>query len=136
VKPFSALSGEYTRALGATPALISGLGTTFGEPQVRWSVEPQASAVSLYTAYRVAFQGCLTYTGTANAFAATPTNATALTECGNFAQKFWSRPAAQGELAACVKATVADTATGEPNLRRRWAYGCASVLTAAAFLSY
>ncbi len=136
VKPFSSLAGEYTRVLGAQPALIAGLGTTFGEAQARWNMEPLASAVSLYTAYRVAFQGCLTFTGTANAYAAAPTDATARTECVNFSQKFWSRPADTAELDACVKATVADTSTGEPNLRRRWAYGCASVLTSAGFLSY
>ncbi len=135
VKPFSSLAGEYTRVLGAQPGLIAGLGTTFGESAARWNVEPQSSAVSLYTAYRVAFQGCLTLTATANAYSAAPTDATARTECGNFAQKFWSRPADNAELDACVKATVADT-TPETNLRRRWAYGCASVLTSAGFLSY
>ncbi len=135
VKPFSSLAGEYTRVLGAQPGLIAGLGTTFGESAARWNVEPQSSAVSLYTAYRVAFQGCLTLTATANAYAAAPTDATARTECGNFAQKFWSRPADNAELDACVKATVADTAT-ETNVRRKWGYGCASVLTSAGFLSY
>ncbi|MGQ0503911.1 MAG: hypothetical protein ACT4TC_01175 [Myxococcaceae bacterium] len=135
VKPYSALVAEYPRVLGSTPALLAGFGSTFGEPAVRWNTEPQASAVSLYTAYRVAFQGCLTYTGTAAAYAAAPSDASAATECGNFATKFWSRSASSAEITTCVKATVADTTT-EPDARRRWAYGCAAVLSAAGFLSY
>jgi hypothetical protein len=135
VKPYSSLSGEYTRVLGSTPGLIGGLATTFGEPVARWSVEPQASAVSLYTAYRVAYQGCQTMTGTATQYGAAPDTAAARTECGNFAQKFWSRPAEQAELDSCVRATVTDTAS-LTNVRLRWAYGCAAVLTAAGFLSY
>src|SRR3989442_13570517 len=53
VKPLSALGGEYARVLGKTPALLSSLGSTFGQVPPRWFVEPQANAVSLYSSRRV-----------------------------------------------------------------------------------
>jgi hypothetical protein len=134
-KPYSALRTDYTRVLGAKPALVDTVGSTFGQPPARWSEEPQASAVNLFTAYRVAFQGCLAYTGTAAAYANAPTSSTAATECAAFARKFWSRVATQEELDGCVNAAMVDAAT-ETNLRRRWAYACASVLSSAGFLTF
>lgn len=135
LKPFSALGAEYRRVLGNTPALVSTMGSTFGQPPARWYVEPQASAITLYSAYRVAFQGCLTYTASPAKYASVPSSGTAATECAALAHGFWSRTATQEEIDACVKVATVDTAK-ETDPRRRWAYACASVLTAAGFLTY
>src|SRR5207248_2932 len=126
VKPFSALQTEYTRVLGTTPSLLTGMNATFSDPQARWFVEPQASAISLYTAYRIAFQGCLTYTS-GTPYASVPSNTTAATSCTDFATKFWSRAATQPEIDSCVNVAMVDTMK-ETDPHRRWAYACASVL--------
>jgi len=147
VKPFAALNGyaaagglaaatgDYQRVLGNNPALLAQSAATFGADSPRWLVEPQSSAVALYTAYRVAFQGCLTMTATPANYAAAPTAATAPTECGAMARRFWSKTPSADEIAACVKTATVDTAA-EADPRRKWAYTCASVMTSAGFLTY
>jgi hypothetical protein len=142
VKPYSALTSEYQRVLGNNPALIGQSATTFGQDPARWLTEPTSSAVTVYTAFRVAFQGCLTVTtNTANAqYQTLPTNTTAATECGTWARKFWSRDANQAEIDACVQVAMVDSAkegmNTNPAANRRWAYACASVLSAAGFMTY
>ncbi|WP_394833559.1 hypothetical protein LVJ94_44335 [Pendulispora rubella] len=156
-KPYSALASEYARVLGKdnNPSLLAdgATATTFGLPQARWSLEPQASAVSLYTAYRVAFDGCLQLTGAvANAsgseqgdakYATVPDAESAKTECQAWARKFWSRAAGPDEVQACVEVAVTSSLQETYNAkttntppRRRWAYACASVLSATGFLAY
>lgn len=142
VKPYSALTAEYSRVLGNNPALIGQSATTFGQDPARWLTEPTSSAVTVYTAFRVAFQGCLTVTtSTANAkFQTLPSNSTAATECATWARKFWSRDATQAEIDACVQVAMVDAAkegtNTNPPASRRWAYACASVLSAAGFMTY
>ncbi len=135
VKPYAVLAGEYQRALGKVPALYPQMASTFGASPARWYDEPEASAIILYSAYRIAFQGCLDYTATALSYAAAPTLESSATECGNFAVKFWNRAASGDELAKCAQLAVTDTAK-EQNPRRRWAYVCATLLTASGFLTY
>lgn len=135
VKPYSTLQSDYGRVLGNTPLLLTGMGPTFGEAPARWSAEPQASAISLYTAYRVAFQGCLTHTATGTKWSSVPNAATAEAECIGFAEKFWSRSPSSDELAQCVQIATVDTSI-ETDPRRRWAYSCAGVLSSAGFLTY
>lgn len=135
VKPFSSMAGEYQRVLATTPALLANAQSTFGIEPNRWLVEPQANAISLYTSYRIAFQGCLTATATATEFGTLPSNGTAQTQCTTWARKFWSRDPSQTEVDSCVKVAMVDT-TSETNARRRWAYTCASLLTAAGFLTF
>lgn len=135
IKPFTALPAEYGRVLGNTPALLTGMGPTFGEPQARWYGEAQASAISLYTSYRIAFQGCLTYTASATKWSAVPNANSAETECVAFAEKFWSRSPSADELATCVNVATVDSSI-ETDPRRRWAYSCAAVLSSAGFLTY
>lgn len=134
VKPLSALSGEYARVLGATPALLNQLANTFGSTPPRWSVEPEATAVSLFSAMRVAFVGCLGATDSAD-FDALPTEAIAQDHCRAFAAKFWSRAPDQEELHSCVEVATGHTGQ-EPSPRRKWAYVCAAVLSSAPFLTY
>lgn len=135
IKPYQVFAGEFQRAINTTPSLLSSMGNTFSRPAARWNEEPQLSAVTLYSAYRLAFQGCLTFTGSGTKFANAPTTNTATDICTELAQTFWSRDAEQAEIDACVKVAVDDT-QAETNPRRRWAYTCASLLTTDGFLSY
>jgi len=139
MKPYTSLVTEYPRVLGNNPTLLTGMNATFSDPVVRWFVEPQGSAISIYTAYRIGFQGCLTLTGTGTQWTSVPNATTAATECGNFARKFWSRNATADEIAACVQIATVDTVNegSTPTTpQRRWAYTCASVLASAGFLTY
>ncbi|MEW6432384.1 MAG: hypothetical protein AB1730_12825 [Myxococcota bacterium] len=135
LKPFSALQTEYPRVLGNTPGLLAGAESTFGTTPARWFPAPQASAVTMYTAYRIAFQGCLTLTAQPAKYAVEATQETAMAECAVWAKKFWSRPALGPEIEACASLIRVDAAS-ETNVRRRWAYGCAAVLTASDFMTY
>jgi hypothetical protein len=134
VKPLSALTGEYARVLGTTPALLSSLSNTFGNTPPRWYIEPQANAVSLFSSMRVAFVGCLNMTATTD-YDVMPNATNARTRCADFAHRFWSRAADDDELDSCVTMVTTKTA-GETNARRKWAYACASVLSSASFLTY
>jgi len=135
VKPYSALSGEYARVLGkAAPALLGQLASTFGQVPPRWYVEPSATAVSLYSSMRVAFVGCLDFTNTAD-FDAMPDATNAVEKCTGFAKRFWSRSPDTDEVQACVDVVVSGT-NRESAARRKWAYGCASVLSSAPFLTF
>ncbi len=134
VKPLTALTGEYARVLGTTPALLATLSNTFGNTPPRWYIEPQANAVSLFSSMRVAFVGCLNITNTAD-FDAVPDATNARAKCADFAHRFWSRTADTEELDSCVELVTTKT-TEETQARRKWAYACASVLSSASFLSY
>lgn len=135
VKPYSALQTELPRVLGNTPASLAGASATFGAPPVRWYEETLTSAVALQKSLDVAFDGCLTYTATAAQFSAAPTTASATTQCTAMARRFWSHAADAPEVQACV--TVATTGSAsEPDVRRRWAYACSSLLISSAFLTY
>lgn len=135
VKPYSSLGNEFTRVIAVNPALLQTSAAAFGSDPARWSVEPQANAVSLYTHFRVAFQGCLTYTATDAKYAAAPTDAAAGTECAAMQRKFWSRTPQAAEIDACKRVAITDSAK-ETDPRRRWAYTCATILTATGFTSF
>lgn len=134
-KPFDALGAEYTRVLGNTPASLAEAADTFGKAEPRWYDEPAVGGVVLQTAYKIGFDGCLTYTQSPAEFAAAPTAATAATQCAAMARKFWSRTPSPDQIAACADVAVVGSAA-EANPRRRWAYACASVLSAAGFMTY
>ena len=134
-KPFAALQSEYVRVLGNTPELLGQSESTFGLTPARWYPKTDPNAVSLYQAYRIAFQGCLRITASSSQYAQTPTIETARAECSSWARKFWSRTAMGPELEACAN-VIGVYSTSETNLRRRWAHGCASVLTASDFLTF
>lgn len=134
-KPYSSLAAEYQRVLGNTPASLAGAADTFGKPEPRWYDEPSVGSVVLQTAYSVAYDGCLTYTATAPEFASAPTATDASAQCAAMARKFWSRTASPDQITACADVAVSGSASiADP--RKRWAYACASVLTAAGFLTY
>ncbi len=134
-KPFAALQSEYVRVLGNTPELLAQSESTFGLTPARWYPKTDPNAVSLYQAYRIAFQGCLTVTAAPSQYAQTPTIEGARAECSAWAKKFWGRTAMGPELEACAN-VIGIYSTSETNVRRRWAHGCASVLTASDFLTF
>ncbi len=134
-KPYDALAGEYARVLGTTPASLTAAADTFGKADARWFEEPAVGGVVLQTSFKIAFDGCLTYTATSPDFAAAPTAASAGAKCGEMARKFWSRTASPDQLTACTDVALTGAAT-EPDPRRKWAYACASVLNAAGFVTY
>ncbi len=134
VKPLSALRGEYARVLGSTPDTIDTVANTFGTTPPRWYAEPQASAVSLFSNFRIAFAGCVPLTDNTG-FDAVPDATQARVNCANWATLFWSRAAQPDELDACVD-TIVNKTGDESSIRLKWAYGCATVLTSAGFLSY
>ncbi len=159
LKPFSALDSEFTRVIGKAPGSLNSSKTTFGEPVARWYSEPQSSAIGIYTAFRVAFDGCLDYTNATDknkpenaAFATIPDAATAGQVCATWTRKFWSRVATQAELDACVRMATQDSAKEmvesldnplgavgtqyDTSAQRRWAYTCATVLTSSGFMSF
>ncbi|HUS67542.1 MAG TPA: hypothetical protein VMZ28_23555 [Kofleriaceae bacterium] len=135
MKPFSALPGEYARVLGNQAAETDAFAATFGKPPARWFEEPEASANTLYASFTLAFQGCTAMTATGEDYAAAPTEESAAAMCASFARRFWDRNAEEDELTGCIDYAVSGT-TSEADPRRRWAYTCASVLTAAGFVSY
>lgn len=134
-KPFAALQTEYVRVLGNTPELLAQSESTFGLTPPRWYPKTDPNAVSLYQAYRIAFQGCLTLTASPTQYSQPPTFDSAKTECGAWARKFWGRAAMGAELEACAN-VIGVYSTSETSVRRRWAHGCASVLTASDFLTF
>ncbi len=135
IKPYEALASEYERTIGTVPTSLGPAAASFGAAPDRFDAEPQSSAIALYSAYRVAFEGCLGFTQSAAEYATAPTAATSASVCTALARKFWSRAPEAGEVQACAQVAMIDSAT-EADPRRRWAYTCASLLSASGFLTY
>jgi hypothetical protein len=135
LKPFAALSAEYSRALALTAFDTAPFAATFGRPPARWYAEPEASANTVYAAFSLAYAGCTEHTKTNAMFAGTPDPAAADRLCKDFARAAWQREATQEEADACATYAVEKTnpADAPP---KRWAYACAAVLTASSFLAY
>lgn len=135
LKPYSALQTEFKRVTGQSPASLAAASGTFGSPQDRWFIEPNATSFTVTTSYAVAFEACLGVTGKDAAYAAAPDAASAASVCTNLTRKFWSRVAAPEEIDACAQVATTDS-SAESDPRRRWAYACAAVLSASGFMSY
>lgn len=135
VKPFGALSAEYMRALGLPAFDTTPYAATFGRAPGRWFNEPQASANTIYAAFALAYGACSAKTATGGDFTMAPAPAIADRLCGDFARAAWQREPSAAELAACTTYVLDKTKpTDAP--AKRWAYGCAAVLTASGFLAY
>jgi hypothetical protein len=135
VKPYSVLAGEFTRVLGSEPASLAANATSFVSAPDRWYVDTQASAITLFTSFRVAYEGALKLASSDAKFAAAPTEESASANCNSFARQAWNRLPTVEEVAACKKVALIET-VGETDVKARWAYTLASVLAAANFLSY
>ena len=135
VKPFAAMEKEYMRVLGVVPPSLKTAAGSFDVPAPRWYGETEYSAVSLHAMSSIAFEGCLAYVKTKPMFATAPTAATAGEECTGLMRKAWSRSPSPDEISAC--STLATTTLAEEkDVARRWAYTCASVLSASQFLTF
>ena len=135
IKPYTALKAEYERVIGQAPDSLGQAAGSFGSPPARFASEPRAGAIQLYSAFRVAFDGCLTFTATAAEFGAAPTKESATAQCTTMARKFWSRAPTPEEVDQCTQVALNDSSK-EADVRRRWAYTCATLLSSAGFLTY
>lgn len=133
IKPFSALKSEFQRVLGRVPSALESNAAAFGDTPARWFAEPTAGAVSLYTAYTLAFTACYESMSAAP-YAQAPTPTSAEAECRQRQKTAWQRDPSPDEVAACT--TLVMDLPGETNPRRQWAHGCASVLSSVHFATY
>jgi hypothetical protein len=135
VKPFAAMGGEFERVLGAAPPSLAGAAGSFDVPAARWYGETQYSAVSLHAMASISYEGCLAYVKDNPAFSKAPTDATARAECSKLMRKAWSRSPSPDEIAGCADLAT-KTLAEEKDIERRWAYACASVMSASQFLTF
>jgi len=133
-KPYGVMAGEYQRVLGVVPAGLSNAKSAFEAPADRWYGEPSHSGVSLNAAFDVSFEACAASAAGRGGNDA-PSEETAKSFCTTTMRKAWSRSPSPEEIGACV-----DLATKklneEPDVKRKWAYVCASILSSSNFLTY
>lgn len=135
VKPFAAMEKEFQRVLGVVPPSLKGAAGSFDVPAARWYGEAEYSAISLHAMAEIAYEGCLAYTKASPAFAAPPTEESARTECSHLMRRAWSRSPSPDEIGGCADLAT-KTLADEKDIGRRWAYACASVLSASQFLTF
>ena len=135
IKPLDVLSADLARVIGSVPPSLERNRSTFIEASPRWFIEPKSSGVTIYSTYRIAYEGGLTYAASNQLTAAAPTEATATEVCRSFAQTAWKQAATDEQVSACARIAVVDTAA-EPDVRARWAYALASILTSTEFINY
>lgn len=134
-KPFSVLEAEYKRVLGVVAPTIKDSASSFPASTARWYADSSYSAVSLNAIAELSYKSCVEYTKSASQFSAAPDSETARAECEGLMRKAWSRAPSPDELDACSELAVTGLAD-ETNARKRWAYVCASVLSASQFLTF
>jgi hypothetical protein len=98
-------------------------------------VEPIASGITLFTTYRIAYDGGLTISGSHPDMRAAPTPESAEKVCGEFINLAWRRPGTAAEMEHCKNVAVMATAA-ETDVKVRWAHTIASILTSADFIAY
>jgi hypothetical protein len=135
MKPFAVLSAEYSRALGLSTFNTALYAGTFGKSPARWFDEPAASAATVYAAFALAYDGCSQATATGADFTMVPTATIADRLCRDFARKAWQREATDDEASTCATFALSQTNPADAP-QKRWAYTCASVLSASSFLAY
>lgn len=135
IKPFGALAAEYSRALGLATFDTRAYAATFGRPPARWYSEPAASANTIYAAFALAYDGCTQKTTADAAFATAPNPANADMLCRNLVRAAWQREAIDAETTACATYAIDKTNPADAPAKR-WAYACAAVLSASAFVAY
>jgi len=135
VKPFATMEKEFQRVIGVVPPSLKGAEGSFDVPAVRWYGETKYSAVSLHAMSTISYEGCLAYVKAKPAFTAAPTTETAKTECSTLMRKAWSRSPSPTEVDNCANLATT-TLKDEPDVARRWAYACTSVLSSSQFLTF
>lgn len=136
IKPFDALGADITRVFNNTaPASLANSAATFPTSGNRWFVEPIASGITLFTTYRIAFDGGLTLSATNPDMASAPTPTSAEKICSDMMTLAWRRSGTPEEIKHCQNIAVMATASETDN-KVRWAHAIASILTAVDFISY
>ena len=135
LKPLSVLSADFNRIFGSVPSSLERNRTTFIHASDRWYIEPKASGVTIFSTYRIAYEGSLAFAATNPMTAAAPSEESATEVCSTFAEMAWNQAASEAQIDACRKVAVIDTAT-EPDVKARWAYAFAAILTATEFVAY
>ncbi|HVH41149.1 MAG TPA: hypothetical protein VM925_02365 [Labilithrix sp.] len=135
LKPYTVLAGEYRRVLGVVPAGLAEAASSFDNPPARWHADLKHSGITIAKLFELSFEGCKELTKTGAEYGAFPDAVNAKTICGNFIRKAWSRSASPDELAECTELAAKELAT-EEDVRVRWAYVCASVLSSSQFLTF
>lgn len=135
IKPLDVFSAELQRVAGLVPPSLEKNRATFVEAGPRWYVEPKSSGVTIFTTYRIAYEAGLTYAASNPLMSAAPTEETATEVCTSLAQTAWYQAPSAEQVAACKKVALIDTAS-ETDIKARWAYTIASILTASEFINY
>ncbi|MBE2251439.1 MAG: hypothetical protein IAE78_18000 [Myxococcus sp.] len=142
------VTGDITASIGgdaftAPESRDPGTGGAFGVVPDRWYDESIVGPFAVYVSYAFAFKACLasfarpTFRNTAGwyehvKFAPTPERARQF--CDKTQRSAWLRAPSEEELAACT--ALALNLEEEPDVGKRWAYVCASVVTSMNWLSY
>lgn len=135
IKPYAVMAGEYTRVLGAAPASLAQSAASFEDPPARWYAESTHSGVSLNAIFDISFEGCHAYVSGQADLAAAPTKESAEKFCTSMMRKAWSRTPSPEEITGC--ATLATDKLGtEADVKRKWSYVCASILSSSHFLTF
>jgi hypothetical protein len=134
-KPYSVMAGEYQRVIGVIPKSLATAGASFDDPPARWYEEAAHSGVSLNAQFDISFEACVEHVKTPPELAQAPNADTAKTFCSSLMRKAWSKTAQPAEVDGCVELATKKLET-EPDVRRRWAYVCASILSSSHFLTF
>ena len=135
IKPYAVMAGEYTRVLGAAPPSLAESASSFDDPPARWYAESTHSSVSVSAIFDISFEGCRVYVNGQGDLTAAPTKESAEKFCSSMQRKAWSRTPSPEEISGC--ATLAtDKLSAEPDVKRRWSYVCASILSSSHFLTF
>lgn len=132
--PFKRLREKYKRVLDVIPGFTGYQDISFYEPVIRWFVEPEINAINVLISFRSGYQGCRAYLS-GEEFGIAPTPATAEEQCIAWQRRFWSVEPTSEQTASCVSVLLHPQNT-DPVVKNRWAYGCASVISATQFLTY
>jgi hypothetical protein len=135
IKPFSVMGTEYQRVLGFAPAAMKDAANSFESTPPRWFYESSYSGVSLDAISTLSFDACLEYVASEPTFDAMPTRDSAGAACTDWMHSAWNRSPSPEEIAGCAELAMTGVAS-ETDVRKRWAYTCASVLSSSQFLTY
>lgn len=135
IKPYAVMASEYQRVLGLVPDALKTAGGSFDDPPQRWYAESTYSGVSMNTIFEISFAGCLTHAKAAADLKAAPTPESAAAECTRLMRKAWNRAPSPEETQGCTDLAMTKLAS-QPDVSRRWAYVCASVLSSSQFLTF
>lgn len=143
-----AVTSDITASVGADAfsapeSRDPGTGGAFGVVPDRWYEESIVGPFAIYVSFSFAYKACLSAITRPNSrnvtgwyehtkFEPTPERARAF--CQRTQQNAWQRAPETDEVQAC--ADLALNLQEEPDLPRRWAYVCASVITSMNLLSY